>query len=117
MESTLNFQIFNYIDLRANRSLDALVENITNIISNDNNEARDFVVLASTTKLLRNIDFRYRQLTKEQTETTFVSTEVLNRLKEIHNVTDEKLPIGSFIRILKRWIIQENDCSQQTNAA
>ncbi|MBL6433544.1 MAG: AAA family ATPase [Muribaculaceae bacterium] len=90
MESTLNFQIFNYIDLRANRSLDALVENITNIISNDNNEARDFVVLASTTKLLRNIDFRYRQLTKEQTETTFVSTEVLNRLKEIHNVTDEK---------------------------
>lgn len=75
--------------MRSNCSLDALVENITNIISNDNNATRDFVVLASTTKLLRNIDFRYRQLTQKQTEITFVSTEVLDRLKNIHNVIDE----------------------------
>lgn len=88
-ETSLNFQILNYIDMRSNCSLDALVENITNIISNDNNATRDFVVLASTTKLLRNIDFRYRQLTQKQTEITFVSTEVLDRLKKIHNVIDE----------------------------
>lgn len=65
-ETSLNFQILNYIDMRSNCSLDALVENITNIISNDNNATRDFVVLASTTKLLRNIDFRYRQLTQNK---------------------------------------------------
>ena len=88
-ETSLNFQILNYIDMRSNFSLDALAENITNIISNDNNATRDFVVLASTTKLLRNIDFRYRQLTQKQTEITFVSTEVLDRLKKIHNVIDE----------------------------
>lgn len=98
LENTFNFQVLNYIDLRINCSLDTLVKSITNIISDDNNEAKDFVVLASTTKLLRNIDFRYRQQTKAPTETTFISTEVLERLKEIHNAPDEKTANWKFHR-------------------
>ena len=98
MVNTLNFQILTYIDMRRNNSVDALVANIINIILNDNNDARDFVVLASSTKLLRNIDTIYRQRTNEQTETTFISTETLERLNQIHNKTDERTPKWKFDR-------------------
>jgi hypothetical protein len=98
MPNTLNFQILTYIDLRQNCSIDAIIANIINIITNDNNEARDFVVLASSTKLLRNIDILYRQRTNEQTEITFISSESLERLKQIHQVTDERLANWKFNR-------------------
>lgn len=68
ISNTFNFQIVTYIDLRQNNSIESIITNIINIISNDNNEARDFAVLASSTKLLRNIDILYRQRTNEQTE-------------------------------------------------
>ena len=97
-ENTLNFQVLNYIDMRSNFTVDALVDNISNIISNDNNEERDFVVLASTTKLLRNIDFHYRHRTNKQTETTFVISEVLENLKKIYGVEDEKTADWKFHR-------------------
>ena len=90
ISNTFNFQIVTYIDLRQNNSIESIITNIINIISNDNNEARDFAVLASSTKLLRNIDILYRQRTNEQTEITFISNETLERLKQIHKVTDEK---------------------------
>ncbi len=70
ISNTFNFQIVTYIDLRQNNSIESIITNIINIISNDNNEARDFAVLASSTKLLRNIDILYRQRTNEQTEIT-----------------------------------------------
>ena len=98
MPNTLNFQILTYIDLRQNSSIDAIISNIINIITNDNNEAKDFVVLASSTKLLRNIDILYRQRTNEQTEITFISSESLERLKQIHQVTDERLANWKFNR-------------------
>ena len=98
MLNTFNFQILTYIDLRQNNSFESIVTNIINIISNDNNEARDFVVLASSTKLLRNIDILYRQKTNEQTEITFISNEVLERLKQIHQVNDEKIANWKFNR-------------------
>ena len=98
MPNTLNFQILTYIDLRQNNSSDAIMANIINIISNDNNDARDFVVLASSTKLLRSIDTLYRQRTSEQTEITFISNESLERLKQIHQVTDERLANWKFNR-------------------
>lgn len=60
ISNTFNFQIVTYIDLRQNNSIESIITNIINIISNDNNEARDFAVLASSTKLLRNIDILYR---------------------------------------------------------
>lgn len=88
-ENTLNFQIFNYFDMRGVCPVDALVDNIIYIISNDNNDEKDFVVLASTTELLSKMDSLYRQKTNKQTEITFVSTEALDRLKQIHGVTDE----------------------------
>lgn len=81
ISNTFNFQIVTYIDLRQNNSIESIITNIINIISNDNNEARDFAVLASSTKLLRNIDILYRQRTNEQTEITFISNETLERLK------------------------------------
>ena len=96
--NTFNFQVVSYIDMRHSFSLKALVDNIINIISNDNHEPRDFVVLASSIKLLRNIDTSYRQKTNEKTETTFVPTETLDKLKQIHNVTDEKLANWKFNR-------------------
>ena len=98
MSNTFNFQILTYIDMRQNNTTDALVSNIITIISNDSNEARDFVVLASSTKLLRNIDTLYRQRTNEQTEITFISTEALEKLKQIHNVSDERAANRKFNR-------------------
>lgn len=98
MSNTFNFQILTYIDMRQNNTTDALVSNIITIISNDSNEARDFVVLASSTKLLRDIDTLYRQRTNEQTEITFISTEALEKLKQIHNVSDERAANWKFNR-------------------
>ena len=98
LENSFNFQVFKYIDVRSDFSLDVLINNIVNIISNDNNEPKDFVVLASSTKLLRSIDFNYRHQTKEKTEITFVSSEVLDKLKKIHNVTDERTANWKFYR-------------------
>lgn len=98
MSNTFNFQISTYIDLRQNNSFESIVTNIINIISNDNNEARDFVVLASSTKLLRDIDILYRQKTNEQTGITFISNETLEWLKQIHRVTDEKVANWKFNR-------------------
>lgn len=101
ISNTFNFQIVTYIDLRQNNSIESIITNIINIISNDNNEARDFAVLASSTKLLRNIDILYRQRTNEQTEITFISNETLERLKQIHQVTDEKAANWKFNRDFK----------------
>lgn len=98
MTNTLNFQILTYKDMRQYYTIDALLTNIIDIISNDNNEVRDFVLLASSTKLLRGIDTIYRQKTNEETEISFISTEVLERLKQIHNVTDEKTANWKFNR-------------------
>ena len=98
MSNTFNFQILTYIDLRRDYSFESIVTNIIDIISNDNNEAKDFVVLASSTKLLRNIDALYRQRTNEQTEITFISNEILERLKQIHQVTDERVANWKFDR-------------------
>ena len=98
MTNTFNFQILTYKDMRQNYTIDALLTNIIDIISNDNNEARDFVLLASSTKLLRGIDTLYRQKTNEETEITFISTEALNMLKQIHHVTDEKTANWKFNR-------------------
>lgn len=98
ISNTFNFQIVTYIDLGQNNSIESIITNIINIISNDNNEARDFAVLASSTKLLRNIDILYRQRTNEQTEITFISNETLERLKQIHQVTDEKAANWKFNR-------------------
>ena len=98
MTITFNFQILTYKDMRQNYTIDALLTNIIDIISNDNNEARDFVLLASSTKLLRGIDTLYRQKTNEETEITFISTEALERLKQIHHVTDEKTANWKFNR-------------------
>ena len=98
ISNTFNFQIVTYIDLTQNNSIESIITNIINIISNDNNEARDFAVLASSTKLLRNIDILYRQRTNEQTEITFISNETLEWLKQIHQVTDEKAANWKFNR-------------------
>lgn len=98
LENTLNFQVFKYIDMRSDCSLEVLIGNIINIIFNNNNEPRDFVILASSTKLLRCIDFNYRRQTKAKTEITFVSTEILEKLKTVHNVTDERTANWKFHR-------------------
>ncbi len=97
-ENTLNFQVLNYIDMRSKYQIDFLIDNIINIISNDNNGPRDFVVLASTTKLLRSIDSYYRCRTKEKTETTFISSETFDKLKRIHGVSDERTANWKFHR-------------------
>ena len=98
LEKTLNFQVFKYIDMRSDCSLEVFIGNIINIIFNNNNEPRDFVILASSTKLLRCIDFNYRRQTKAKTEITFVSTEILEKLKTVHNVTDERTANWKFHR-------------------
>ena len=89
-ENTFNFKIVNYVDLRTNRSFENLISTVINIINDDNNDARDFVVLSSYTKLLRKLDFTYRQRTGQTTEVTFVATEPFEKLKKIHHVVDEQ---------------------------
>ena len=88
-ENTLDFQIVSYFDMRDTYTTDGLVGKITDIIQHDRNGATDFVVIASSRRILRNIDQSYRRKTGEQTEVSFVTTEQLEHLKEIHEVTDE----------------------------
>lgn len=89
LEKKLNFQIVNYYNMRGTSSMDNLVSKLIEIIKNSNNEQKDFVVLASYSKLLQTVDSKYREMTGEKTEITFVSTEQYERLKQIHNVSDE----------------------------
>ena len=70
-------------------TIEKLVSKIIEIFKNSNNDPKDFVVLASYSKLLQTIDSKYRETTGEKTEITFVSTEQYERLKELHNVSDE----------------------------
>ncbi len=92
----LNFKVVTYYDLRSSQH--SLVDTIINVINNDNNNANDFVVLAYTNGLLRNIDSIYRHRTGKETEVTFVSTEQFDRLKQIHNVRDENTASWKFKR-------------------
>lgn len=88
MGNTLNFQIVSYSDIRNNYSLEKLISTITQYIRNDGKEVKNFVILASTIQILRNVDKLYRQVTGNKTEVTFVNSENYERLKSIHNVTD-----------------------------
>ena len=88
-DNTLNFQIATYYNIRGSFSMENLVSKLTEIINNSNNDPKDFVVLASYSKLLQTIDSKYRETTGEETEITFVSTEQYERLKKLHNVSDD----------------------------
>lgn len=88
-DDTLNFQIVTYYNMRSSFTIDNLVLKIIDIINNSNNEPKDFVILASYSKLLQNIDFKYRAMTGYKTEITFVATEKYEYLKQLHNVSDE----------------------------
>lgn len=74
--------------MKSSFTIDNLVSKITDIIKNSNNEPKDFVVLASYSKLLQTIDYKYREITGEKTEITFVSTEQYEQLKQLHSVSD-----------------------------
>lgn len=89
-DNSLNFQIVTYYNMRGEFTMDNLVLKLTEIIKNSNNSPKDFVVLASYSKLLQTIDFKYREKTGEKTEITFVSTEQFEHLKQLHNVTDKQ---------------------------
>lgn len=97
-ENTIGFKVVSYYDLRQFNSVNILVDKIIEIINSDSNDAQDFVVLASTNKLLRNIDYGYRQRTGNGTEVTFVTTEQFDRLKLIHNVNDDNIANWKFDR-------------------
>lgn len=99
-ENTLSFQIVSYLDIRDSYTIEGLVEKITDIINEDRNGASDFVVLASSRKTLRGIDQTYREKTGEHTEVSFVTTEQLEYLKEIHEVSDENPASWKFDRDL-----------------
>ena len=98
IDYSLNFQIVSYYDMRNNYTEDSLVSKIIDIIKNDNNEAKDFVIISSSTKLLRMIDYRYRDISGEKTEVTFVTAEKFDKLKKLHNVTDENKANWKFKR-------------------
>ena len=97
-DNTLNFQIVNYYNMRCSFTMDNLVSKITEIIGQSNKEPQDFVVLASSSKLLQTIDSKYRETTGTETEVTFVSTEQYENLKLLHNVSDEHLASWKFNR-------------------
>ena len=88
-DNTLNFQIVTYYNMRGSFTMENLVSKLTEIIKNSDNNPKDFVVLASYSKLLQTIDSKYRETTGEKTEITFVSSEQYERLKKLHKVSDE----------------------------
>lgn len=98
LNGTLSFRVLSYYDMRMMSSTDDLINRITSIINEDQNDSKDFVVLGSSTKLLRQIDYEYRMRTGEQTEVTFVAKEPFERLKNIHNVSDEQTANWKFQR-------------------
>ena len=59
-DNTLNFQIVTYFNMRGSFTMENLVSKLTEIINNSNNDPKDFVVLASYSKLLQTIDSRRR---------------------------------------------------------
>ena len=85
------FKIVTYYNIKTTFTMDNLVSRLVNIIKSSNQEPKCFVVLASSSKMLRLVDFKYRQLTGEKTEITFVSTEQFERLKQLHHVSDEHM--------------------------
>ncbi len=90
-DNTLNFQILTYLNLKSIFNIDILVSKLVEIIKNSIYETKDFAVLASSSKMLQYLDYKYRQLTGEKTEVTFVTKEQREELKQIHNVSDEHL--------------------------
>ena len=88
-DNSLNFQVVTYFNLRNDFNMDILVSKLVDIINSSGYETKDFVVLASSSKMLQNIDIKYRQQTGEKTEVTFVTKEQCEELKQIHNVSDE----------------------------
>lgn len=88
-DNTLNFQIVTYYNMRSSFTMDNLISKLKEIMTNSNNDPKDFVILASYSKLLQTIDSKYRETTGEETEITFVSKEQYERLKELHKVSDE----------------------------
>lgn len=95
-ENLFDSNIITYTDLRTQFSIDRIVSELVNIMKGE--KQQDFVVLASSNKLLRQIDFNYKKLTKENTEITFVSDTQLEHLKRIHNVEDENKANWKFSR-------------------
>lgn len=87
--TTLNFDIISYFDMRNGCGIDELVLKINEIIKNSGNDIRNFVVLGSTKKILREFDFAFRNKTKEETEITFLSTEILDSIMQKFNVKSE----------------------------
>ena len=59
-----------------------LVSVLNEIIKDDRNEVSDFVVLGSNLKLLRRLDYNYRDTTKEKTETTFAAYENFQKIHD-----------------------------------
>lgn len=98
VENTLNFQIVDYCNMRSSFTMDNLVSKIRDIIKYSNKESKDFVVLASYSRLLQTIDSKYREKTGEKTEITFVSTEQYERLKQLHKVSDDNPASWKFNR-------------------
>lgn len=88
LDNSINFQIVTYFDMRGT-CMDNLLSKLIEIIKNSNSETKDFVVLASHSKLLQSIDFKYRELTGEKTEVTFVTKEQYDMLEKLHNVSNE----------------------------
>ena len=95
-DNLFDANIITYSDLRTQFSIDIIVAELVKIMKGE--KQQDFVVLASSNKLLRQIDFKYRQLSNEKTEVTFVSTEKLENLKRIHKVDDENIANWKFKR-------------------
>ena len=100
-ESSFGFQIVSYFDMRDSFTMEGLVQKIIDIIQHDRNGASGFTVIASSRKVLRDIDQSYRRVTGEQTEVSFVATEQLEHLKEIHNVSDENAAKWQYKRDLE----------------
>ena len=85
----LNFNILAYRDMRLNSTIHNVVKQCINYIKYSGLKAKDFVILSSSTEILRHIDSTYKELTNENTKISFLTEDEINHLKLIHEIKNE----------------------------
>lgn len=88
VDNSLGFSTINYYDFGSVYHIDNVVSKLIDIVHEDRNEPKDFVIMASTINLLRQIDYSYRQNSGENSEVTFVTKENYDYLLRQHHLDD-----------------------------
>ena len=88
----LNFNVLTYIDTRNDNSMETLVNQCVEIINNSNVEKQNFAILAFRNTFLREFEYKFRCITKEEVETSFIPKNQFDDIIssfDIKNISDD----------------------------